>query len=106
MFKRAFMTTVATLAVTAPMATAPAHAGCYEQRTFTGREGWIYDIPGGQPVGRWFGKLTDPNRPDKINVHSYWNSSWIGGNVYMWNNERRATGYVLKQYTEFTRWIC
>jgi hypothetical protein len=106
MIKRVTIATLTTLALAAPLAVSPAHAGCYEQRTFTGREGGIYDIPGGQLVGRWYGKLFDPYRPDKINVHSTWNDSWIGGNVYMWDNTRRATGYVLKQYTEHTRWIC
>ena len=94
---------VVVLSVALGLGSVPAHAACYEQRTFTGREGGVYDVPGGQEKARWF-------NGDKINVHATWNSSWIGGNVYRRQLDGTftfvATGYVLKQYTAFNRWIC
>ena len=39
-------------------------------------------------------------------MHSYWSDAWIGGNVYTSGGTPIATGYVLRQYTAFSRTIC
>lgn len=95
---------VLTLAVggmlAASLATAPAaHASCFDQYVFTGVDGHVFDIPGGNVVGVWHTNY-------KINVHSIWNSAWFGGNVYTPSNSPVATGYVLRQYTRYNATYC
>lgn len=86
-------------ALTGTVGASPAAAACYNQYVFTGVSGGIYDLPGGQSNGTWYTNY-------KINVHSYWSDAWIGGNVYTAGGTPIATGYVLRQYTAFSRTIC